>query len=439
MGSEPEAQADTLERRRGASRREWIVVLGTLAVGALLIYSRRPDAIQNPQFSIEDGTISFADAHTYGLWSLLRVVPYRGYFHTLPRLGGLLAQAVPLLWAPLVMNVLAIVFGALPAALLASRRFADLLPGLPWRLLAAFLCVASPGLWTTMANLTHSQWSFALLAALIVVARPPETRAGKTFDVAATVLSGLTGPTVVLLAPVAALAWWVRRTRWSFVLAAISAALAPIQILGVLFLKDASPTTGTGWLNATVPNFVAIFVRRVIYEVFLGDAGSLHYFGDGASALLRPASLAVAFAIGIGVFAVVLWRGPLELRLLTLFAALVLATGIGVTPDRAFADGGFWPALTSPGNCNRYFMILIFALMLSLVWAAASARLVAVRVAAAATIVLVLVGGVRLDWREPPLHDYDYAQYVRAYDLAAPGERVQIVEPPGWSFILTKR
>ena len=216
-------------RRQPGSGAEWRFLLVVFLVACLLIFLRRPDALTNPQFYAEDGAFWYTDAHDLGgLRALLLPYSPRGYFHSLGRLAGLAAQAVPMLWAPLVFNIIAITIEALPAVLLASRRFAPTLPPRWARILLAFLYVALPTTWLTISNVTHGQWHLAVLASLVVVAAPGNGRWWRGFDVVVVVLSGLTGPTCLLLTPVAALAWWLRRTRWSLVLLLVTAGAATI-------------------------------------------------------------------------------------------------------------------------------------------------------------------------------------------------------------------
>lgn len=414
----------------------WAIPLGIFLVGAILIFTRRPDSLLNPQFYVEDGVYWYAQAHEQGALTALLSPFYRGYFVTVQRLGGLAAQAVPFAWAPFVMNLLAILCGALPAAFIASKRFASVLPRLEARLLAAFLYLGLPGAWTTMANITHVQWHFALLAGLIVVAAPPATRGWKAFDLVACTLSGLSGPMSLFLAPVAALAWWLRRTRWSLVLAGVVAATAAVQATCILL--SAGEPGGDTRLGASVMSFLSLFARRVVLEAFVGDAGNTWLLANAGSVLLSPAAVVLVAVAGAAFFAASAWKGTVELRLLFLFAFLVYLASLAWPPASVHSDSGYWELLAIPGIGNRYFMIPIFATLCALLWATFTKSLPA-RVLGGLSLAVVLAVGVRLDWREPPLRDYDFKQYVVKYERAAPGERVQVITPPGWSFVLTKR
>src|SRR6202041_1206329 len=104
-------------------------------LGWIVVISRRPDAILTPQFWAEDGFIWYGDAYAEGLRSLLH--PDSGYLQSLPRFIALAVQPLPLLWAPVVFNTVAITIQVLPAAILVSPRFRS--QNLPGRALLALL------------------------------------------------------------------------------------------------------------------------------------------------------------------------------------------------------------------------------------------------------------------------------------------------------------
>jgi hypothetical protein len=424
------------DEREGVSGKHGrAIALGAFLSALALVATRCFFAFANPQFYIEDGTFWYAEAHERGAFRALLLPFYRGYLVTAQRIGGALAQAVPFAWAPLVMSVLAIAVYALPAGFIASGRFASVLPRRGARLLAALLYVALPGAWTTMANATHTQWHLALLAALVVVALPPATRADRVFDVAVCALSGLSGPTAILLTPVAALAWWLRRTRWSLVLAGVTAATAAIQ---AAFMLSAPHEAGGTPLGASVLALLKLFTYRVVLGTFVGDAGLSRLLAHASTAMESTATILLVALAGAAIAAAGLWRGTVELRLLLLFAALVFLAALLWPPSGAHSDVGYWEQLTAPGSGNRYFLLSSFALICSLATLAFSARS-SLRAAGWAGLAAILAVGVPLNWVEPPLRDYGFAQYAAKYERAAPGERVQVITPPGWSFVLTKR
>ena len=414
-------------------RREWIVLAIAFAVAAALVASRRPDALTNPQFYFEDGTW-YAEAHESGGWRVL-FETYRGYFVLVQRLGGWIAQAVPLRHAPLAMNLVALAVEALPAVLLCSSRFAALVPDLRVRILLALLCLGLPNTWSTITNVTHAQWHLALLALLVVVARPSRHVAWRAFDVAALALSGLSGPFALFLAPAALVAWRRDRDRWRLVQLLTVAATAAAQAAALALTGGAEGTRPP--LGASVLSFFGVWTRQVVYGFFAGQRGHEWIVSGPDPALLQPAALVGFGLAGLAILAAGLARGPFELRVVVVVALAVFAAA-AVWPAPAPTPIPYWQDLQHPGTGNRYYLLLMFAIAATLVWMLARKGL-AWRVPAAAALALFAALGLRLDWRQPPLRDYGFPAFAARYERAAPGERVQVQHPPGWGIILTRR
>src|SRR6185369_10870364 len=50
----------------GPLRREWLVLLAVFLAGIVIVLSRKPDVLYNPQFYIEDGREWYSQAHDLG-------------------------------------------------------------------------------------------------------------------------------------------------------------------------------------------------------------------------------------------------------------------------------------------------------------------------------------------------------------------------------------
>ncbi|HEU5341048.1 hypothetical protein, partial [Edaphobacter sp.] len=100
--------------------RAWQHVAIFLAA-CVIVISRRPDSVFHAQFYGEDGAIWFAQAYNWGPWRPF-YWSYNGYLHLLPRVAAAAALLVPLQHAPLIENLVAISFEALPVNLLLSSR-----------------------------------------------------------------------------------------------------------------------------------------------------------------------------------------------------------------------------------------------------------------------------------------------------------------------------
>src|SRR3954470_23005090 len=170
---------------------------------AAIVVSRRPDVLFNAQFWAEDGKIWYADAYNLGLAQPF-LHPAAGYFDTFPRLAALAGLLFPLGMVPLMFNCVAIVFQVLPAQFLLSSRCKE------WgsasgRALVAFLYLALPNSQEMHANITNTQWRLALLALMILFARPSRSRLWNVFDLLILALSALSGPFIIFIAPIAAI------------------------------------------------------------------------------------------------------------------------------------------------------------------------------------------------------------------------------------------
>src|SRR5258708_12821630 len=75
-----------------------IIHIAYFAGSFLILFSRRPDAILNPQFYAEDGTYWYADAYHFGFRCLF--IPEAGYLLTVPRLLALFTPFFPFSFLP---------------------------------------------------------------------------------------------------------------------------------------------------------------------------------------------------------------------------------------------------------------------------------------------------------------------------------------------------
>jgi hypothetical protein len=410
---------------------------GFFVLAFLVVFSRRPDALLNAQFFLEDG-LWYEQAHEMGPLQAL-VFPYlRGYLQVVPRLAAWFALGLPFEWAPFVMSALGIAVSTLPAVFLSSNRLADAVPSLVIRVALGLLYLALPNSWSpidcTIANITHSQWHLAPLVCMILVARPAATLAWRVFDMTAVVLSGLSGPAGIFLTPVGALAWWRRRTRWSFALVAVTALTVVIQLSTLLFAAD--PGMGRPPLGPSIPRLARLVSGRVVYGALVGHTGYARMLEDPSSVWLRTEVVVLVALLAAVAAGLAAWKGPFELRMFLLYTALAFAAFL-VWPIPSPITIPHWEFMSGPGH-HRYFVAPMFSLFLVLLWMA-TRRPRAVQVAALGLLGAAFLFGVLRDWREPPHPDFRFAEYAAKFDRAEPGQRVQIPFPPSWSIILTKR
>ncbi len=409
--------------------------LGLLVASAAAIAARRPDVFTLPQFWAEDGMEWYARAYNEpGLAGLL--APYGGYLQLYPRIAGWLCQLVPFASAPLLIALLALCVQAIAPVFLLTDRFAWAVPSRTLRCVLATVVIAAPNLMEVHANVSNSQVHLAFLAFLVLLAEPAETRVWKAFDAFFLLLSGFSGPFCLLLWPVAVVAWWHRRDRWSvvrvlcvalpaFVQAALLSPFAPLPSnptsRGVVIRTPLSP------YGATPGNLLRIFGGQIVVG---GLAGWHVYVGlhDGVFAA-HPWLPALIGLAGTAFLARAAWvTGSFALRLLLLYATLHMAAGLA--SPIIIGDRPLWEMLAMPGAGQRYWYTMTLAFLATVVWTAVADPRTPLRALAGVALVVLVLSGIRGDWSLPPHQDLAFAAQAERLAAAPAGKIVRIPIPP---------
>jgi len=103
-------------------------------------------------------------------------------------------------------------------------------------------------------------------------------------------------------------------------------------------------------------------------------------------------------------------------------------------------ESGVWSVLTVPEAGGRYFFFPNLVLVVALVWTAVQRWASLARIAASGLLAVLLLVGVRLDWRYDPFPDLQFADHAARFESAPVGARITIpVNPEGWTMTLVKR
>lgn len=401
----------------------WRMQLLLFAIAALLVISRRPDVVTHPQFFAEDGTVWFAEAYRLTfLHSLL--TPDAGYMQTFPRLVAALATAVPLLFAPALMNVIGIVVQVLPVNVLAAERSA-VWGSLPLRLLMGFTYIALPNSRELDVVITNAQWHLALLACLLVLAAPPSTWKKRLFDGTVLLVSGLTGPFCIFLVPVAAVIWWVRRDKWGAVPVALTAVCAVIQI-AVVYQAD-PVIRSRAPLGASLRAVVEILSSHVFLAALLGYANY--------PAHLSLLALTVVAIAGLAIIVYATLKAKWEYKLMIVFCMLVFAASLA-SPLVSKTEPQWLILKQAYGIRYWFFPMLAFAW--SLLWCVQYGGSKVMR-GSAGFLLILMVAGMAKDWEYPAFPDHNFSQSAKKFERLRPGEAMTFpLYPDGWSMQLVK-
>ncbi len=159
VATRSERGASAPSRTSPASAGFWAFAI---AVTSTLLVLRRPDAVFHAQLWAEDGVVWFADAYNHGgLRALL--FARDGYLQVFPRLVAAIGLWVPLVYVPLVFNLIALAVEALPPLFLVSNRMRNIGPR-PLRCVLALLYLFVPDSSEVHAIITDSQSQLAVLA-----------------------------------------------------------------------------------------------------------------------------------------------------------------------------------------------------------------------------------------------------------------------------------
>ena len=393
-----------------------------------VIVSRRPDAVFHAQFWAEDGHVFFADAYNFGWWhALFRT--YVGYFHVFPRLGAAVSLLVPLAFAPLVLNLIAICVEALPVSILLSSR-SSVWGSLAFRSILAGAYVVLPNSFEMHAFITDSQWLLALAAFLLLVAPEPLNAGVRIFDLAILLLCGLSGPFCILLTPIALFMVWKQRNLWRWGTASILIAASVFQISALL--SGGYSGRPHYALGASPGLLVRIIAGHVFFAPLLG--------ANGLAANSSPQvfiSLLCAFVSGF-LLTVFCWaKSPLAPRLFALFGAAILAVSL-VSPA-AYPPAGVttWELLARAGGIRYWFFPSIAFVWLLLFGIRSGGEVLK---GILVVLMVTMCFGVVHDWRTPPLANLHWAENAKRIGGAAPGTVLVIpVNPAGWTMKLVKR
>jgi hypothetical protein len=406
--------------------------LSVFLVGFGIIFSRRPDAILNAQFWAEDGQRWYADAYQFGLRCLLIPDELGGYFHSVSRLSALTALIFPFSMAPLVMNLFAIAIQILPASIFLSSRFSNI--ALWKRLIAAFVYFALPNTYEVNANTTTIQWHLGLLACMVLLAPSTCRWKWRLFDGVVLVLISLDSPVGIVLLPVAAVMWWMRRSRGSAISVASLLPGAVIQGVTVLFshARPAAPN-GANWHR-----LIRILGGQIFMSPLLGNMTLLHmtwrHFPNYVFA-----RVIVAFVIGLAILFYALRYAPAEVKLFILFGFAVLSLSLA-HPIPGLAPQPQWELLAFPGHGNRYYFLPSISFLVALVWIASSASKVPRRIAG--VLLLMLPLGIVRDWRYPDFADLHFQEYASRFEASPRGTKIVIplnpVTDAHWTMELIK-
>lgn len=408
--------------------------LALFLVSFLILYLRRPETLIHPQFWAEDGSVWYQAAYTYHFSLATIVQPYAGYLGVFPRIIAELAWPLHIQDVPLFFNIVATSVVCVPVLYLWSDRFKHVVSSNAQRVLISILYLGLPYTSEIHGTITNSQWFLALLAFMLLFIKEPKSKLLKLLDSSLLLLAGLSGPFCIFLFGISFFEY-VRNRKNSCVSLRRLAIIGMATIIQVSFIVFGDGTRSSGSLGYSFTQLFSILGGQVFGAGLFGH-DSLTFF------LQKPWIAPVITLIGLEVLVYVFIRGPKVLKYYIVFSILVFTAAL-FSPPGALPGGITWWQLlagTISGG-GRYYFLLHFAIILSLVWMASSKELFILKVAAVVLLASSLIWGFRSDFYHEPLKNYNYNTYIKRYNHLRNGQTIDVPINPGppWQMHLIKR
>lgn len=405
----------------------WIVLFSVIF---FLIVARRPDIIFNAQPWAEDGKVWMESIYNHGFWNSL-FLPQNGYYQTISRLTYGIAILAGISKAALVANVVAICIRCFFVMFILSGRMSFI--KLPYRIAAVFYFLMMPNLSEGYVNITNIHWYLSLYLMAVILADDGKVSLWKFHDFTLLIISSLSGPFVVFIAPCLIIKRVAQRGSLVKAIKGINsfditmAACCIVQVIAIMISSDTGRSSAN--LGASFNLLADIISYRVIGGSFfinerISDMGSMHdinFFLFGALLLMVSISF---FLAG--------WR----FKAACLFPILMI--GFALAKPMMSLDQPQWPTLLIPGGGERYFFITNFAFFCLILFVVN--RVFQQSLSPLMIICILILPTMLRGFSISPMADVGYREDVKTFTSLPSGESMEIhINPPGWTMQLRKK
>lgn len=396
----------------------------------VIICLRRPDIITHAQPWAEDGRVWMAGIYNNGFWSSL-FLPQNGYFQTISRLTYGIALWFGLSKAALVANIIAILIRCFFAVFILSNRFRFI--NLKYRVALVLYFILMPNVAEGFVNITNVHWYLSMYLVAVVLAKDAESLPEKLHDFIVLVISGLSGPFVVFIAPCLI----IKRiyTKGGFINAVKKINLFDVvmAICCIIQLWAILTTSGTTRIDAPLGYSFGLLADIISCRIIYGSFLPFNMAREMAAHGNVNAGLFIILCIGL-MFA--FFRYGWRIKCLILFPLLMIGFALK-SPVIAIGQPQ-WPLILNTESGERYFYVTNIALAclaISFVSSLSKFRTPVLLVG-----MIIFLAFVPTHFRLPALPESGYYQDVKVFDEKDSGDKVSIrILPPGWDMILIKK
>ncbi|GCL39308.1 hypothetical protein SR1949_44330 [Sphaerospermopsis reniformis] len=397
----------------------------------IILFLRRIDAFLNPQFWAEDGTIFYSQAYNLGVLKSL-FVPHAGYLHTLPRLVAGISQLIPLHYAPLLFNLVAITFQIIPVLLFCSKRFETILPSVKLRLLISAIYLALPNCFEIHSNLTNTHWYLTFLCFLVIIAPVSNTKFYFLFDIMIFLITGLSTISSVMILPfVLGNYYLVGKNKTRKICLLISLLTSIIQ-LSVLF-STSSRLSHNLFSSRNLDFLAKVLSNNVFLPSLIGlnrTSYLLKFLGGDLNDIPWNFIVYIIFTLSMMWLIYCLINSPQEIKMLILFSSVM--TSITLLSMKS------WELSIPPGNANRYYMFSTITFIITWIWGLCQKQYW-IKCVSFVIISTVIFVGITGDFTHNPYTDFKFSYYAKEFEKISAGTTYKIPINPTWEMTLIKR
>lgn len=420
----------TIRLKDGINSLSTFTVVMIMAFSFIILVMRRPDIITHAQPWAEDGKIWMADIYNNGLLSSL-FLPQNGYFQTISRLTYAISMLFGISNAALGANVIAILTRCFFIGfILSSRmRFAPL----QYRLAVAVYFILMPNQEEGFVNITNIHWYLSMYLVAVVMSEDGYGVAWKAHDYTLLIISALSGPFVVFIAPCLLLKRTCERGGITNAIKGINAFDAIMAICCIIQVAAILLSPDTARSSAPLGASVGMLVKIIAYRIVAGSFVNNEFIASMPYEKWICLSLFVAFIVPAVYF---FFKSGWRFKVALIFPVLMIGFALA-KPMMSITDPQ-WPVFFGPVNGQRYFFVTNFAFYCFVLFLISRIKLKSKFVIPAFSLITaaILLPGFRM----APMPESGFRHDIDKFDKAPQGERVNIrINPPGWTMTLLKK
>lgn len=407
-----------------------IAAVGLFILTFFIVFSRRQDILLHAQPWAEDGVIWMKGIYEGGFWSSI-LYPANGYYQTISRITYGIGLLFGLSKAPLVANIIAILIRCFFVMFVLSDRMKFI--ALKYRVLFVLYFLLMPNIAEGYVNVTNAHWYLSLYLLLVVISDDATTTSWKIHDFVLLVISSLSGPFVIFIAPCLILKRISQNRGLKNAIINIKAfdvvmaLCCLIQIIAILTSADGSRS------HAPLGASFSMLADVISYRVVGGSIFDNELISPMGSMTVLNICIFTLLTIVTLIFFV---RQDWRFKSAVIFPVLMI--GFALAKPMMSLTLPQWPALLIPGGGERYFIITNIAFFSLIIFICSKldkhTRNLSILLPVALIVLMIPSYSIK------GLPDVGYQEDVAKFETLPSGESMKIrINPNPWGVELTKK